>query len=360
MKLSFPPRPRVALSAASSFTGCWIARAFHESGWNVLPVCSQPEAAYSGLRLARIRFLQRFVPVHFGCEAADRRLAAWIRQHRPHVWIHHHHFMENFRSSDYDLGRALRNGLEPLPGILDAVASGGGVGVVYSGSYFEPGELGQIWQAAAPTPYALSKHMVWDALRQGCESSGLRIAKIVIPNPVGPLENEDRLIPCMIRQAECGAALHLRAPGQFVDNLAIEDLAAEYVLAAARILSVPVGVPALAGELRKDGLKPELLRVSSTGAEYIRPSGRISTTLDWVQFAAAELLEKRLGLPPCTIECDRPADRTLVPAEAAMDATDWPKAWDRYAAWLRRGKGPRHRHRVERSNAARHAEVSLV
>ena len=41
----------------------------------MLPVCSQPEAAYSGLRLARIRFLQRFVPVHFGCEAADRRLA---------------------------------------------------------------------------------------------------------------------------------------------------------------------------------------------------------------------------------------------------------------------------------------------
>ena len=99
-------RPKVAISAASSFTGTWIARAFHEAGWTVLPVCSQPLAAYRGVRLARIQLVQEYVPVHFGCEAADGRLAAWIRKHQPQIWIQHHHFMESFRSPDYDLHQA--------------------------------------------------------------------------------------------------------------------------------------------------------------------------------------------------------------------------------------------------------------
>ena len=326
---SSPERPRVAISAASSFTGTWIARAFHKAGWTVLPVCSRPAAAYSGVRRARIRFVQECAPVHFGGEAEDGRMAAWIKKHRPHIWIHHHHFMENFRSPDYDIERALRIGLGSLPGILEAVASGGGVGVVYSGTYFEPGEWGQVWQAAAPSPYALSKALLWDALCLECELRGLATSKIVIPNPVGPLENEDRLIPCMIRHAEAGSALHLRAPGQIVDNLPVEDIAAHYVLAATRLLN-------------------------RRAAAVIRPSGRISTALDWVQFAGAELVERRLGLPLCKLRYDRLPARARAdsPADAGAtnwsDASDWTKAWDFYALRLRRGKTGVHPYPVEK------------
>jgi nucleoside-diphosphate-sugar epimerase len=317
MMQSICQRPKVAISAASSFTGSWIARAFHEAGWTVLPVCSQPLAAYRGVRLARIQLVQQYVPVHFGCEAAAGRLAAWIRQHQPQIWIQHHHFMESFRSLDYDLQQALSIGLDSLPGILDAVASGGGVGVIYSGTYFEQGEGGQVWQKTAPTPYARSKSMIWDALCRGCESRGLRPGKIVIPNPVGPLENDDRLIPCMIRHAEARTALQLRAPGQLVDHVPIDDLATDYIHLATQLLT-------------------------NSEQSIVRPSGRISTTLDWVQFAGRELLEKRLDLPRCRLEY------VPLPARAREDFQDsgspvleiasinWTKLWDSYAAHLRR------------------------
>jgi UDP-glucose 4-epimerase len=312
-----PPakRPRVAISAASSFTGAWIARAFFAAGWTVLPVCARPHSTYSGVRRARIDLIRECVPVHFECEATDGSLAAWIRNYRPDVWIHHHHWMENFRSPDYDLNRALKSGLGTLPEILDAVARGNGRCVIYSGTYFEPGERGQVWQRSQPTPYARSKAQIWEALCHECDVRGLHLAKIVIPNPIGPLENEDRLIPCMIRHAETGGALQLRSPGQLADYLPIADLSAQYVKLATQILT----------------------GCSNT---VIRPAGRISSTLDWVQFAAAELLEKRLGLPPLKLDLRSGNEEHLsscVPNPATpFDSIDWSKTWDFYARGLRR------------------------
>jgi len=310
-------RPRIAISAASSFTGSWIARAFHAAGWKVLPVCSQPASAYRGIRRKRIELVQECVSVHFDCEASDGSLAAWIKEHRPQIWIHHHHFMEDFRSVHYDLRRALSIGLGSLPGILDAFAAGDGVGVIYSGTYFEQSERGQAWQDSTPTPYAQSKTQVWEALCFGCEKRELGLSKIVIPNPVGPWENQDRLIPCMIDHAESGAALQLRSPRQLVDNIPIDELAALYVESARQLLS-------------------------ARDQKVIRPSGRISSALNWIEFAGKELLEKRLGLPPCKLEYERSSvkacDDTLTFTNPGSEAKpiDWNNFWDSYAANLRR------------------------
>jgi nucleoside-diphosphate-sugar epimerase len=265
--------------------------------------------------LARIRLVQQCVPVSFGCESSDGGLTAWIKEHRPHIWIHHHHFMENFRSPNYDLKRALSTGLGSLPKIVEAVAAGGGAGVIYSGTYFEQGERGQIWQNSEPTPYAVSKARIWDAICEECLSRGLGLSKIVIPNPVGPLENEDRLIPCLIRHSESGAALQLRSPCQLVDHVPIMDLAAHYVRSAAQLLT-------------------------NRDKAVFRPSGRISTTLDWVQFAASELLERRLGLRPCNLEYDRHSVGARTGSEAVTDSKksdslDWAGFWDLYAGRLR-------------------------
>ena len=189
------------------------------------------------------------------------------------------------------------------------------MGVIYSGTYFEQGEGGQVWQRTAATPYARSKALIWDALRRGCESRGLRPGKVVIPNPVGPLENDDRLIPCMIRHAEARTALQLQAPGQLVDHVPIDDLAADYIRLATQLLT-------------------------SSEQAIVRPSGRISTTLDWVQFAGRELLEKRLGLPRCRLEYDPLPLRARVQDSGStvleIASINWAKIWDSYTGHLSR------------------------
>jgi UDP-glucose 4-epimerase len=184
----------VAISGASSFTGIWIARAFHERGYSVHALLSSQEGSYTDIKAVRVRFLQQHATLHHNVRAENGSMATWIEKNSPSLWIHHHHFMENFRNKDYDLTQAEAVGIEPLLKIVDALAKASCAGMIYSGTYFEPGEGGQAEDAPA-TPYAISKKKVWKHLLNETQKASLPISKVVIANPIGPFENEDRMIP---------------------------------------------------------------------------------------------------------------------------------------------------------------------
>ena len=301
--------PVVAISGASSFTALWIARALRANGWHVHALCHRHEDAYAGLRALRIGLLRECSEVHFDLCAEDGGLARWVRRHRPDVWIHHHHWMEAFRSSDYDSARAREVGLDPLPELVAALAHERVAGVIYSGTFFEPGEGGNP-PATPATPYARSKQEVWEALASQAGATGLGVSKIVIPNPIGPLENEDRLVPSLVRSSLQGAPFALGAPDSVSDYLPVDVLARVYVTTARELL---------AGRA--------LIR---------RPSGLIATARDWTQTVARDLIKTRLGLDPCPLtEASGPASSFRNP-DTERESIDWERVWDDYARWITR------------------------
>jgi UDP-glucose 4-epimerase len=290
----------VAVSGASSFTGLWICAAFRAAGWRVLPLLTQAPASYTGLRARRVALLD--APVVAGT-AESGALAAWVHQVRPDIWVHHHHWMEAFRSPDYDVTRADAVGLAPLDQLIAALAVAGCRGIVHSGTYFEPGEGGNTNPATA---YGESKARVWIASRAAAARRGLPIGKAVIPNPIGPLENEDRLIPTVIARARVGAPIELRGPDAVSDHLPADALARCYVALAERLLAGETGIIA-------------------------RPSGRVARLADWFDELNRELVGKRLGLTPVVAKLvSTPRVVSLRNAESV--AVDWAAFWDWYAS----------------------------
>ena len=268
----------VGLSGATSFTGIWIAREFASSGYKVHGLLSQTDVTkYDGLKKIRLDQLTRSAQVHYGVRAEDGSMTDWISKNRPEIWIHHHHFMDNFRGADYDEKKATEIGIRPLEDLVKALTAAHCKGIVFSGSYFEPGEGGPASAEFVRTPYARSKKLVWDELVKLCKSYCLPLSKVVIPNPIGPFENEDRVIPIMIKRSLDGSALQLFAPDSFSDNLPVWSLARVYA--------------EVAEELLKGG--PERIA---------RPSGWLEAAKEFVEAINAQLIVKHLGQSPCLVE----------------------------------------------------------
>jgi UDP-glucose 4-epimerase len=291
----------VAVTGASSFTGLWICAAFRTAGWRVLPLLTRASASYTGLRARRVARLD--APVVAGT-AESGALAAWARQARPDIWVHHHHWMEAFRSPDYDVPRADAVGVAPLDHLIAALADAGCRGIVHSGTFFEPGEGGSTMRATA---YGDSKARVWTALCTAAARDGVPLAKVVIPNPIGPLENEDRLIPTVIARARAGAPIELRAPDAVSDHLPADALARCYVALAERLLAGETGV-------------------------VVRPSGRVARLADWFDELNRELIGKRLGLPPVAAKLAPLLEDATSLRNSEIVTVDWTAFWDWYAS----------------------------
>jgi UDP-glucose 4-epimerase len=267
----------------------------------VLPLLTRAPGSYTGLRARRVALLD--APVVAGT-AESGALAAWVRQRRPDLWVHHHHWMEAFRSADYDVVHADAVGLAPLDDLVAALAEVGCRGILHSGTYFEPGEGGGTGRS---TPYGESKARVWAALCAAAQHRGVPVAKVVIPDPIGPLENEDRLIPTLIARARAGASIELRAQDAIADHLPADALARCYVALAARLLSGESGV-------------------------VVRPSGRVARLFDWFDELNRELVSKRLRLAPVAAKLAVSTQAAASLRNSETVAVDWAAFWDWYAS----------------------------
>lgn len=304
--------PRIAVTGASSCTGFWIATSLVEAGYEVHALCARPAAAYRGRRRILLDRLARRMPIHFDLKAGAGAFPRWIREHRPDVWVNHHHPMKDFRKASYDLEDARAQAVAPLDDLLAALAEYEATGVVFTGSYFEPGEGGP----EAPkrrTPYAHSKREAWNAIQVGCKTHGLLASKIVVPNAIGPLEAPERLIPALVHASRKGVDFRLASPRSSADSLPVRTLGQSYAQTVAALLEGRCGIR--------------------------RPSGHTSQVAAWVETILRELVRDRLELTPCTIvtaaEGTAPALRFTNPAEE-RSPVDWADFWDHYAEWLRR------------------------
>lgn len=305
-------QPRVALTGASSYTGACVAEALARAGARVFALCHRALSSYQGVKALRLKRVVNAGATLVGeLSAEDGRLAAWVRTERLDVWLHHHHFMEDFRARDYRLETAEQVALLPLPALFDGLTSAGVRHVIHSGTYFEPGEGGPLRTSPA-TPYAEHKARTFRAVEEGCRERGLALTKIVIPAPIGALENEDRLTPQVIRAAERGEPFSLGSPGTVMDVIPGEVLAEVYVRAALAELS---------------GL--------SAPVRVLRPSGWVVTVQAWIDWVREQVLtplglESRFQLDvkpraswAADVHFENPVAERLV--------IDWPEVGARYA-----------------------------
>ncbi len=274
IKTQMPQAPfKIGLSGASSFTGVWIAEALKKSGHKVYAPLSRLRQDYRGLQLKRLIELENHASVRFGLPLSSRELLQWIKEEKPEVWVHHNHYMENFRSHSYDLELARRLCLDPLEDLVSVLKKSGCQAIAYSGTAIEPSEVD--YKSTTPLPYAVSKQEVWDRLLELSSKSGIALAKIVIPNPVGPLENEDRLIPQMIVKSKEGIPLKAN-PNAEMKSISVFELADCYCEA--------------------------IRSISSNKTLILRPLSIRHELEPWVKLVNEELLVKRLGLRPCAFD----------------------------------------------------------
>jgi UDP-glucose 4-epimerase len=257
----------VAISGATSYTGMCIAERFAAAGHTVYGLCRGEPRAYRGLKRLRLERAERAgVELVGGLSVEDGAMAKWVSRQTLDVWVHHHHPMERFRDADYDVVTARHVAIDSSAPLLDALAQAGVRALLYSGTYFEPGEGGQPRDAAV-TPYAALKHALSESLARDCRQRGIGFGKVVISAPAGAFENQDRLTPGLLAAAMEGRAVPLRSPDSVMDVVSGEALAGIYERAALEILD------------------------SATDAHRVyRPSGSIRTTLAWAEWVRDHIL----------------------------------------------------------------------
>jgi hypothetical protein len=239
------------LTGVASFTGSHIARACRDAGVRVVGVLTKglDEYATPSLRqrIAHSRVEDWIERAPFG----SRRLIDAIRETRAGVFVHHGADLKGYRDPSFDVQACVRANCENAAEVFQALSLGGCGRFVYSGTFFEPDG-----PRPAVSSYGIAKARIWEGYREAASDAGLAVTKIFIPNPVGPLENEDRLFPSFAKIWRSGGTPSLRTPHLVRDNLPAPWLAESYAREACRSVG--------------------------HGDRYLRPSGYVMSNLEFV------------------------------------------------------------------------------
>lgn len=299
----------VLMTGATSFTGCHVARILVDRGFEVIGTLTRPEIAYD-TPLLRARRGHSAIPTW--CSEApfgSDRMRTLLSERRVDVFVNHGARIEGYRQADFDVARSCEASLRHVDEVMRALVAAGCRRVVHTGTFFEPDEptAGE----PAGSRYGESKGRTWEGIRDAALAAGLAVSKVVIPNPIGPLENPDRLVPSFHRMWRRGEIPVVRAPDLVRDQLPVTWLARTYLEECER-----------------------------GGAETFvrRPSGFVLRNADFVRKVCDEIslrsdLAPRFRVEPePTTEPLRRVNRE--PAPELDDAIACERFWDDYVASL--------------------------
>lgn len=226
---------RVMITGVSSFTGAYIAQAFCAAGHEVLGTLTHSRKNYSSYPLKERRLLKSQIK-NFLEEApfGSVPFLEAINIFKPEIFINHGADIVGYRLPDFDVQRSVKQGLNNYEKVFSAFQKIQIRRVIHSGSVFEPHD-----QLLAKSVYGESKSQVALQLANEAQRLGLNFSKIFIPNPIGPLENEDRLIPFFVSQWKLNKIPHLSAPSPIADHIPAPWLARFYLEEALRKIDNP-------------------------------------------------------------------------------------------------------------------------
>ncbi len=225
---------KILLTGATSFTGAHIGRSLVDRGWEVWATLTQTldETRNDPQRLARMEFskIKNWVSnSSLGSPAFEKLLV----ENKFKVWINHGAPISGYRKMDFNYSKSALESLQGVEKNLKIFSQGGGGLLIHTGTIFEPNEgcetPGLEGASEALSPYGISKNWVWQATRFWAQKENVNTTKIIIPNPIGAFENQDRLLPVFAKSWKAGASLPTLRGGNLVrDNLPASWLAEVY------------------------------------------------------------------------------------------------------------------------------------
>lgn len=222
----------ILMTGLTSFTGSHIARAFQDAGWHVTATLTGRRADYDRNPLIKKRLDHAGVS-HFIEEASfgsENLLTYLDGLSGLTAFVNHGASIKGYRDPNFDcLGSvaSATHNAEKVCRVLKKLDAR----LIHTGSIFEPDEGGD--PVGAPSEamsiYGVSKKLSWELLRFHAGRTELGLSKIIIPNPIGAFENEDRMFPIFAKMWREGKKPRLTTPGLIRDNIPAEWLAKVYV-----------------------------------------------------------------------------------------------------------------------------------
>lgn len=298
---------KVLLTGASSFTGYWIARALAASGHDVVAPVRGAISSYADGRAVRVAALAEVADIRQGLSFGDDAFLDLAATGGFDVLAHHAADVTDYRSADFNVGRALINNTLNVSRVIETMKGGGLKGVVITGSVFESDAGIGDGSHEAFSPYGLSKALTAQVFRYWCQDQGVPLGKFNIANPFGVFE-EPRFCSFLIRTWAKGETARVNTPLYLRDNIFVDLLAQHY---SNYLQAVAEGV-----------FKPNF-----------GPIGFAETQGTFAQRFAAEM-RPRLALP-CGLELGEQTvfDEPLVRLNS--DNVPLPENWSHAAAWDR-------------------------
>ena len=228
----------ILLTGASSFTGFWFADRLVKAGHQVIAPLRGDAAGYDGVRRQRVERLALLADIVPQCPFGSDSFLQLMRSRPVDVLCHHAAMVTDYKSPDFDVVAALANNTRNLPVVLRTGRERGMRAVVLTSSVFEAGEGAGSAPLRAFSPYGVSKGLTSQMFQYWCGESGLPLAKFVIPNPFGPLE-EQRFCAYLLRCWAQGKAASVATPAYIRYNIHVSLLAMAYADLMKRAATLP-------------------------------------------------------------------------------------------------------------------------
>ncbi|MGF1474912.1 MAG: NAD-dependent epimerase/dehydratase family protein [Geminicoccaceae bacterium] len=303
---------RVLLTGASSFTGCWFARALIEREAEVTALLAGPRNDGRADRDVRLATLPAEVGLidraPFGTPAF---LNAITRLGPFETACLHGSQVGDHRSRHFDVEAAVEANTLNADTVMARLADSGCRRMIVTGSVFEAGEGVGDGTDRSIGGYGEAKSRSSLRLIDAATARGLDAIKFTIANPFGPLEKSG-FTTYLARTWLAGDRPFVEAPSRVRDNLHVDLLARLYARVATGELDVPGG--------------------------RLAPSGYRETLLEFATRFGREIGE-RLKIPtPLAHSVETPADQPTVrvasdPIERLVTPIRYEQAWDRLAAF---------------------------
>ena len=222
---------KILFTGSSSFTGYHFIKCLVKDGHDLTITFSKNKNFYlkqKNNRSERVKDLIKNYDCNFNVDFSNEKSINFLKKISSiDVFCHHFADTSNYKSNKYDLYNALENNTKILDESIKILKGKGLKDYIYTGSYFEPAEEFSL-NYNSFSSYGLSKSLTGQIIRHYCHNHSVNYKKFIIPNPLGELEDENRLTTFVAKQWIDKKIFVIQQPAYLRDNIPIKILSKRY------------------------------------------------------------------------------------------------------------------------------------
>ncbi len=225
---------KIAITGVSSFVGANLAIKYSKKDFEVIGIISKDLDTYSGLRKKRIESCKKNGVKFYQLDLRDKdAIRCFFKENKVDYFLHHAAWVENANSLNFDLKEALTVNITPLRTIYEELSICSAKGIIITGTNAEYGDkkksCNEFDICMPTTPYGLSKLCMTLTSYQLFQEFKVptRVARIF--NPLGALDNPNKLLPSVINHLNLNKKFDLSSCIQKRDFIYIGDLVNGYL-----------------------------------------------------------------------------------------------------------------------------------